>query len=227
MQSATWIPTVRRGTLSSILIFLKVDTNAPNLQDYTIRAAAHQLRQGKHQDTRKKRKKLTSASWLRPVCGGFHNLILFNCAPFFASCHRHRILTLTCLDACRCAAYLTTPRRKRNKVSYLLENIALSQLEVYRRFGGTHHFHLQDTKIAEERIGMNILSRDWSVTIDGFWIGDRIYWTLWYSAWLHFTIHNYTYSHVFTSCLSVAASNGGRSPSSGFPNCPRASATSF
>jgi hypothetical protein len=51
--------------------------------------------------------KLTSASWLRPVCGGFHNIIRFNCAPFFASCRRHRVLTVTCLDACRCAAYLT------------------------------------------------------------------------------------------------------------------------
>jgi hypothetical protein len=39
-------------------------------------------------------------------CGGFHNLISFNCAPFFASCLRHRVLTVTCLDACRCAAYL-------------------------------------------------------------------------------------------------------------------------
>jgi energy-converting hydrogenase Eha subunit F len=29
----------------------------------------------------------------------------------------------------------------------------------------------------------------WSVTIDGFLIDDYIYWTLWYSAWLHFTIH--------------------------------------
>jgi hypothetical protein len=50
--------------------------------------------------------KLTSASWLRPVCGGFHNLIRFNFATFFASCRRHRVLTVTCLDACRCAAYL-------------------------------------------------------------------------------------------------------------------------
>jgi hypothetical protein len=41
------------------------------------------------------------------VCGGFHNLIRFNCAPFFASCCRHRVLTVTCLDACRCATYLT------------------------------------------------------------------------------------------------------------------------
>jgi hypothetical protein len=55
---------------------------------------------------RQKRQKLTSASWLRRVCGGFHNLIRFNCAPFFASRRRHRVLTVTCLDACRCAAYL-------------------------------------------------------------------------------------------------------------------------
>jgi hypothetical protein len=51
--------------------------------------------------------KLTSASWLRPECGGFHNLICFKCPLFFASCRRHRALTVTCLDACRCAAYLS------------------------------------------------------------------------------------------------------------------------
>jgi hypothetical protein len=42
------------------------------------------------------------------VCGGFHNLIRFNCAPLFASYRRHRVLTVTCLDAFRCAAYLIT-----------------------------------------------------------------------------------------------------------------------
>jgi hypothetical protein len=36
----------------------------------------------------------------------------------------------------------------------------------------------------------------WGVTIDGFWIDDRIYWTVWYSVWLHFTVHCYT--HVST-----------------------------
>jgi hypothetical protein len=50
--------------------------------------------------------KLTSALWFRPVCGGFHNFIRFNCAPFFASWRRHRVLTVTCLDACRFAAYI-------------------------------------------------------------------------------------------------------------------------
>jgi hypothetical protein len=57
--------------------------------------------------------------------------------------------------------------------------------------------------------------------LDGVWI----YWIAWYSAWLHFTIHCYTntrvHSHVSTSRCSVAASNSGRSPSSGFPNYPR------
>jgi hypothetical protein len=71
-----------------------------------VRVAAHQLRQGKHQDMKQKKQYLTSASWLRQVCGGFHNLIRFNCAPFFASCRRHCVLTVTCLDACRCAVYL-------------------------------------------------------------------------------------------------------------------------
>jgi hypothetical protein len=55
---------------------------------------------------RQKRQKLNSASWHRPVCGGFHTLIRFNCAPFFVLCRRHRVLTVTCLDACRYADYL-------------------------------------------------------------------------------------------------------------------------
>jgi hypothetical protein len=43
------------------------------------------------------------------------------------------------------------------------------------------------------------------VTTDGFWIDDRIYWTLWYSAWLHLTYYYYTrsrasvHSHLFTA----------------------------
>jgi hypothetical protein len=69
------------------------------------------------------------------------------------------------------------------------------------------------------------------VTIDGVWISCWIYWTLWYSAWLHFTFHYNTltsvHSHVVNSHCLVTASNGGSSTSSGFPNCPRASATSF
>jgi hypothetical protein len=80
-----------------------------------LRAATHQLRQDKYQDMRQNRQKLTSTSWLRPVCGGFCNLISFNCAPFFASCRRHRVLTVTCLDACRCAAYLTLQPRSWNQ----------------------------------------------------------------------------------------------------------------
>jgi hypothetical protein len=47
----------------------------------------------------------------------------------------------------------------------------------------------------------------------------------WYRAWLHFTIHYYAHAsvhiHVFTSCCSVAASNGRHYPSSGFQNNPR------
>jgi hypothetical protein len=60
-----------------------------------------------------------------------------------------------------------------------------------------------------------------SVIIDGFWIDERIYWAVWYSRWLHFTVHPYAhtmvYSHVTSRC-SVAAFNGGHSPSSGFPD---------
>jgi hypothetical protein len=60
-----------------------------------------------HTNMRQKRQKLTSASWLRPVCSGFYNLVRFNCAPFFASCRRHLVLTVTCRDACRCAVYVS------------------------------------------------------------------------------------------------------------------------
>ena len=37
--------------------------------------------------------RLKSESWLRPVCGGLHNIIRFNCTPFFTSRRRHRVLT--------------------------------------------------------------------------------------------------------------------------------------
>jgi hypothetical protein len=44
-----------------------------------------------------------------------------------------------------------------------------------------------------------ILSCD-LVTVNGFFIDDRIYWTFWYSSWLHFTVHTHTsvHSNVFT-----------------------------
>jgi hypothetical protein len=63
------------------------------------------------------------------------------------------------------------------------------------------------------------------VTIDEFWIDDRIYWTLdtqrltaLYRSLLH--THYCPQSRLHCRCL-VAASNGGRSSSSGFLNCPR------
>jgi hypothetical protein len=71
---------------------------------------------------------------------------------------------------------------------------------------------------------VNMLSRD-GVTVYRFWISDQIYWTLWYSAWLHFAVHCYTHTLVPTvmSSLSslVVASNGGCSPSFGFPKYTR------
>jgi hypothetical protein len=53
---------------------------------------------------------------------------------------------------------------------------------------------------------MYVLSHVW-VTVDGVWIADRIYWTLWYSAWLQlqFTItHTHTVVFTVTSSLIVA-----------------------
>jgi hypothetical protein len=65
------------------------------------------------------------------------------------------------------------------------------------------------------------------VTINWVWIGNSIYCTLRHNLWLYFTDRCYTLMSsvtVFTN-LMVTASSGGRSLSSGYPNCPRASAT--
>jgi hypothetical protein len=53
-----------------------------------------------------------------------------------------------------------------------------------------------------------------------FWIDGRIYLDLWHNAWLHFTVHCYTHIYLCPQprlhcCCLVAASNRGRSPSSG------------
>jgi hypothetical protein len=58
------------------------------------------------------------------------------------------------------------------------------------------HIHL---KILYGDLLPNILSRDW------FPIDDRIYWTLWYSAWLQFTVlHTHKNALVSTVTSSVA-----------------------
>jgi hypothetical protein len=68
------------------------------------------------------------------------------------------------------------------------------------------------------------LSRD-SVTIDGVRIVNRIYWTLWYSAWLHFTFQCCT----LASSLSLLGSGFQRRkfPFLWLPELSPFSATSF
>jgi hypothetical protein len=72
-----------------------------------------------------------------------------------------------------------------------------------------------------------ILSCVTSVTIEGFRIDDRIFGLFDRARALQFTIHYYKHiqtsvnSHVFNSRCSVAASNPGRSPSSGLKNYQR------
>jgi hypothetical protein len=109
---------------------------------------------------RQKKQKLTSASWLRPVRGGF--LIRFNCAPFFASCRRHRVLTVTYLDACRCAVYL---RHARN------------QFEAGRKQSILHAGFLLGLFFNPEHVS-NMLLRDvgWLSTLYGF-ISQKIHYS--------------------------------------------------
>jgi hypothetical protein len=64
----------------------------------------------------------SSASWLRPVCRGFHNLIRINCAPSFASCRRQRVLTVTCLDTCRSVTEATEWYDRTHPESQLRKN---------------------------------------------------------------------------------------------------------
>jgi hypothetical protein len=66
-----------------------------------------------------------------------------------------------------------------------------------------------------------------SVTIDGIWIGNCSATANSHSAIRYSTHLIFSVCCVFTSRCLVAASNGGRSPSSGFLNSPRTSAISF
>jgi hypothetical protein len=65
------------------------------------------------------------------------------------------------------------------------------------------------------------------VTLDGFWIDDRIYWTLWYSAWLHYYTH--TLVSTVTSSMPLLGSGFQRRtfPFLWVPELFPASATSF
>jgi hypothetical protein len=68
------------------------------------------------------------------------------------------------------------------------------------------------------------------VNIEGVWIGDSIYFTLRYIAWLRFRVYCYTHTVVFKartrSRYLVSAANDRLSPYS-FPNYSRVSITSF
>jgi hypothetical protein len=69
------------------------------------------------------------------------------------------------------------------------------------------------------------------VTIDGFWIDERIYWTLWDCAWLHFTGHCYTRTLVSTVASSLPLFGSGFQrrtfPFLWVPERSQVSATSF
>jgi hypothetical protein len=71
------------------------------------------------------------------------------------------------------------------------------------------------------------------VTINGFWTDAQVHRTLWYSAWLHFTVHYYTHTHTHqypvTSSLPLLGSGFQRRtfPSLWVPELSPASVTSF
>jgi hypothetical protein len=82
-----------------------------------------------------------------------------------------------------------------------------------------------------------MLSGGITFILNRFWIDDWIYWTLWYSSWLQFTVNNsnsnsVTHTHTsatVTSSLSLLGSGFQRRTflSSGFPNCPRPQLLAF
>jgi hypothetical protein len=66
--------------------------------------------------------------------------------------------------------------------------------------GTCHH---SQSRFRNQARPVTILSNDWCVTIDRFWIDDSIYCSIWYSAWQHFTIYGYTHTHRHTHTLCV------------------------
>jgi hypothetical protein len=106
--------------------------------------------------------------------------------------------------------------------------------EVFPCFYGTPRFITPGSHFIETFRNRDDIIATWlSVTIDGVWIVNRIYWTLTlvttnnYDSltFTHSKNHcNYSTHEVFsvfiTRCL-VAASNGGCFPSSRFPNYPQ------
>jgi hypothetical protein len=90
---------------------------------------------------------------------------------------------------------------------------------------GYYCCHPYSSVITGNNIIFNILPRD-RVIIDGFWVGNRIYWTVIQLV----TTLNKSVQHTDQcshSCCLVTASNHAYSLASGLPNCPWLSTSNF
>jgi hypothetical protein len=162
----------------------------------------------------------------RPVISNWLNVVIFKKIVLFiitAVRFSHfcvlKVRLQPCTTGIKTSSFTMTPSYSILPLSLIVEYLVYS---VYL----ARHFQLHGWHV------INILWRVWLI-VGRIRIGNRIFCALTLTTTVRWSTHTKTYydsqiffsfSYLFTSPL-VMASNGGRSPSSGFSNCSHASAT--
>jgi hypothetical protein len=111
------------------------------------------------------------------------------------------------------ASYSSTLKKEAVRSSEMTINLYQTKRNHTSRYSGDYSHRRDNLKVKRNRsmhlkltwlpslrgtaqIRSTMSSCVWSLTINGFWIRDRIYCTVWYSAWLHFAVHYYTHTSV-------------------------------